>query len=188
MDGANQPISDLYYALDMAIEALEQTEQSNSENPNNCDTCKHNKLEWFSEVCDGCSKAHSNYEPKDEPKTQMKTQNSNKNSNTISVYDGVSEAVRCAMCSNPNKSDRGCDGACSYDEKLYERIMKAIAESIADIPQTVSLTSAHISGDIYHKWETPPKFEHKGDITTCVSVPASLLEIEDEPQTDCPWK
>ena len=25
MDGANQPISDLYYALDMAIEALEQT-------------------------------------------------------------------------------------------------------------------------------------------------------------------
>ena len=26
MDGANQPISDLYYALDMAIEALEQTE------------------------------------------------------------------------------------------------------------------------------------------------------------------
>ena len=25
MDGANHPISDLYYALDMAIEALEQT-------------------------------------------------------------------------------------------------------------------------------------------------------------------
>ena len=34
-----------------------------------CDTCKHNKLEWYSEVCDGCSKAHSNYEPKDEPQT-----------------------------------------------------------------------------------------------------------------------
>ena len=37
MDGANQPISDLYYALDMAIEALEQTEQNNSEKPNNCE-------------------------------------------------------------------------------------------------------------------------------------------------------
>lgn len=74
---------------------------------------------------------------KDEPTTQTETQNSNKNSNVISVYDGVSEAVRCAMCSNPNKSDRGCDGACSYDEKLYERIMKAIAESVAeDEPQT----------------------------------------------------
>ena len=33
------------------------------------------------------------------------------------------------------------------------------------------------------KWETPPKFEHKGFTTTCVSVPACLLEIEDEPQT-----
>ena len=37
MDGANQPISDLYYALDMAIEALEQTEPTNSEKPNNCE-------------------------------------------------------------------------------------------------------------------------------------------------------
>ena len=37
MDGANQPISDLYYALDMAIEALEQTEPNCSEKPNNCE-------------------------------------------------------------------------------------------------------------------------------------------------------
>ena len=35
MDGANQPISDLYYAFDMAIEALEQTEPNSSEKPNN---------------------------------------------------------------------------------------------------------------------------------------------------------
>ena len=41
------------------------------------------------------------------------------------------------------------------------------------------------------KWETPPKFEHKGDITTCVSVPVFLIKdalVEDEPQTDCAWK
>lgn len=31
------------------------------------------------------------------------------------------------------------------------------------------------------KWETPPKFEHKGTQTACVSVPMAL--IEDEPQT-----
>ena len=48
------------------VEADRKTENC-SEIPNNCDTCKHNKLEWYSEVCDGCSKAHSNYEPKDEP-------------------------------------------------------------------------------------------------------------------------
>ena len=52
-----------------ADKADRKTENS-SEKPNNCDTCKHNKLEWYSEVCDGCSKAHSNYEPKDEPQTE----------------------------------------------------------------------------------------------------------------------
>jgi hypothetical protein len=50
-----------------------KTEPNNSEIPNNCDTCRHNKLEWYSEVCDGCSKAHSNYEPKDEPQTEVTT-------------------------------------------------------------------------------------------------------------------
>ena len=40
--------------------------------------------------------------------------------------------------------------------------------------------------NVRSKWETPPKFEHKGIITTCVGVPMAL--IEDEPQTDCAWK
>ena len=51
-DGANQPISDLYYALDMAIEALEQIEKC-SEKPNNlerlqaCIDCEHTDMcEW----------------------------------------------------------------------------------------------------------------------------------------------
>ena len=48
------------------------------------------------------------------------------------------------------------------------------------------VTHAKIEPQInYKKWETPPKFEHKGDITTCVSVPACLLEIEDELHIDC---
>lgn len=34
--------------------------------------------------------------------------------------------VRCAMCTNVMKSDRGCDGGCQVDEYLYEKIMKAI--------------------------------------------------------------
>ena len=32
------------------------------------------------------------------------------------------------------------------------------------------------------KWETLPKFEHKGITTTCVGVAMAL--VEDEPQTD----
>ena len=46
MDGANQPISDLYYALDMAIEALEQTEPNSSEIPNNSTISKMEQVDW----------------------------------------------------------------------------------------------------------------------------------------------
>lgn len=53
------------------VEIADRKTENYSENPNNCETCKHNKLEWYSEVCDGCSKAHSNYEPKDEPQTDV---------------------------------------------------------------------------------------------------------------------
>lgn len=31
--------------------------------PRSCETCKHDKLEWDSDKCDSCCKAHSNYEP-----------------------------------------------------------------------------------------------------------------------------
>ena len=49
LDGANQPISDLYYALGMAIEALEQTENS-SEIPNNCEDLQDWKDRMWAEA------------------------------------------------------------------------------------------------------------------------------------------
>ena len=69
MDGANQPISDLYYALDMAIEALEQTEPNSSEIPNNCDTCRNKGFEGCEQPCLGCG-CCGLYEPTDEPQTE----------------------------------------------------------------------------------------------------------------------
>ena len=51
------------------VKGSERLVKGKTEPQTDCDTCKHNKLEWYSEVCDGCSKAHSNYEPKDEPQT-----------------------------------------------------------------------------------------------------------------------
>ena len=82
MDGANQPISDLYYALDMAIEALEQTE-SNSGKPNNCEYAENPSGDVWECGCfldtycehqiydrnpDGTINiVECGYEPKDEP-------------------------------------------------------------------------------------------------------------------------
>lgn len=63
MDGANQPISDLYYALDMAIEGLEQTEPQTETQTDCCETCKHKNDGCYSEACGPCSMVNSNYEP-----------------------------------------------------------------------------------------------------------------------------
>lgn len=46
---------------------------------------------------------------------------------TIKMYsDGLEEGIRCALCTNPIKSDRGCDGGCKVDEDLLKKIMDVI--------------------------------------------------------------
>ena len=56
--------------------------------------------------------------------------------------EGLDEQIRCEMCRNPMRTDRGCDGNCKYDEKLYERIMQILDERIKPLPsaQPESLT------------------------------------------------
>lgn len=44
---------------------------------------------------------------------------------------GLYETVKCAICENPNQSDRGCDGSCQYDKELHEKIVEAV-EGIAE--------------------------------------------------------
>ena len=48
--------------------------------------------------------------------------------------EGLDEEIRCEMCRNPMHTDRGCDGHCKYDEKLYERIMKILDKRIKPLP------------------------------------------------------
>ena len=40
--------------------------------------------------------------------------------------NGLEEAIRCTICTNPNQTECGCDGACQYDEKLLKRIIEAV--------------------------------------------------------------
>jgi len=39
---------------------------------------------------------------------------------------GLDEGIRCAMCTNSMKSDRGCDGGCMIDEDMYKKVMNII--------------------------------------------------------------
>lgn len=164
MDGANQPISDLYYALGMAIEALEQTENS-SEKPNNCepkicDTCRYYNSDipcgstpsackeadkFAEEFVDGLKKLKQ----KDEPQID-------------NLATAIAHGAYCKTCKHLGDEDCDCDIVFTgYEPK--------------DEPQTE-----------YKKWETKPNADRPTEITTCVGVAMAL--IEDEPQTDCAWK
>lgn len=48
--------------------------------------------------------------------------------------DGLDEEIRCEMCKNPMHTDRGCDGNCKYDEKLYEKIIQILNKRITPLP------------------------------------------------------
>ena len=52
--------------------------------------------------------------------------------------EGLDEEIRCEMCRNPMHTDRGCDGGCTYDEKLYKRIMQILDERIKPLPSAQS--------------------------------------------------
>jgi len=52
--------------------------------------------------------------------------------------EGLDEQIRCEMCRNPMHTNRGCDGNCKYDEKLYERIMQILGERIKPLPSAES--------------------------------------------------
>lgn len=45
----------------------------------------------------------------------------------------LGEAIRCAMCTNPIKSYRGCDGGCKVDEQMYENVIEAVNELIVEV-------------------------------------------------------
>ena len=47
---------------------------------------------------------------------------------------GLDEEIRCEMCKNPMHTNRGCDGHCKYDEKLYERIIQILDKRITPLP------------------------------------------------------
>lgn len=43
---------------------------------------------------------------------------------------GLDEEIRCIMCTNHMKSDRGCDGSCVVNKNMYNAVMDAIEKRI----------------------------------------------------------
>ena len=59
--------------------------------------------------------------------------------NIQGILEYLDAELRCTMCRNPMKSDRGCDGGCKYDEKLYEDIMNIFEKRVKSIEKLPSI-------------------------------------------------
>lgn len=46
------------------------------------------------------------------------------------ITEGFDEGIRCALCTNTMKSDRGCDGSCVVDDSMYEKVMEVIRHNL----------------------------------------------------------
>ena len=53
-----------------------------------------------------------------------------KNDLALIHTEGLDEEIRCTMCTNSMKSDRGCDGGCVVNNAMYKKVMDAIERRI----------------------------------------------------------
>ncbi len=53
-----------------------------------------------------------------------------KNDLVLIHTEGLDEEIRCTMCTNSMKSDRGCDGSCVVNKDMYKAVMNAIEKRI----------------------------------------------------------
>ena len=65
--------------------------------------------------------------------------------------EGLDEEIRCEMCRNPMRTNRGCDGNCKYDEKLYERI-KPLPSAQPEIIHCGECTKMEVDSVFHDCW------------------------------------
>lgn len=60
---------------------------------------------------------------------------------------GLDEGIRCAMCTNSMKSNRGCDGGCVVNECMYREVMNTIENHIVPPVTPTRKKGKWINGD-----------------------------------------
>ena len=63
-----------------------------------------------------------------------------KNDLALIHTEGLDEEIRCTMCTNYMKSDRGCDGSCVVNNDMYKAVMDAIEKRIQPTTTTLLVT------------------------------------------------
>lgn len=44
--------------------------------------------------------------------------------------EGLVEGIRCAICTNSMKSEKGCDGSCEVDSYTYGKVLEVIMNNM----------------------------------------------------------
>ena len=57
---------------------------------------------------------------------------------------GLDEGIRCAMCTNSMKSDRGCDGGCVVNESMYKKVLGVVEEHMTEQESILDQIKAEI--------------------------------------------
>lgn len=73
--------------------------------------------------------------------SEIPTGSTTKNDLALIHTEGLDEEIRCTMCTNSMKSDRGCDGSCVVNKDIYKAVMDAIEKRIIDMPSTLVATT-----------------------------------------------
>lgn len=90
--------------------------------------------------------------------------------------EGLDEEIRCTMCTNRMRSDRGCDGNCQYDIHMYERIMSVLEKRIK------WLLSAQSCEDTISRQMAIDSIQYAGKIgkLTCIDILKRLPSAQPE--------
>ena len=90
-----------------------------------------------------------------------------KNDLALIHTEGLDEEIRCTMCTNHMKSDRGCDGSCVVNKDMYKAVMETIEKRIQPTTKN-DLVDDCISREavdrIINKWLSHPDYELKDHI------------------------
>lgn len=88
---------------------------------------------------------------------QLEYESTTKNDLALIHTEGLDEGIRCAMCTNSMKSDRGCDGSCVVNNAMYKEVMDVIENHI----QPTSVTQIRAKGHwIEHPHEAGLNWEY----------------------------
>lgn len=71
-----------------------------------------------------------NAEYKEPNKSEIPTGSNTKDDLALIHTWGLDEEIRCIMCTNHMKSNRGCDGGCVVNKDMYNAVMDAIEKRI----------------------------------------------------------